>query len=234
MKDIDTRLPPTIGDILPAATAHIRPPISIPKFPNAKKLFGDMPDKKHRTPKPMPTPTLEQIPHLETSISFFVEGKPEPAGSKRAIPLFNRKTRTWVHNASGMPVVVVIDDNPKSAAWKKHIAKTARNHYHEGPVSCAVILTLTFYLLRPQGHFGTGKNSAMVKGSAPSFHVVKPDVTKLTRAVEDALSGVVYVDDNQIIMGHQWKQYGQREGVQIEIREVRLDENQKTLFDTTW
>ena len=73
-------------------------------------------------------------------------------------------------------------------------------------------------MLRPKGHFG--KRGLLP--SAPIAPIVKPDLLKLARAVEDALSGLVYKDDAQIVREILDKHYG--EPARVEIGLYRLDE----------
>lgn len=56
-----------------------------------------------------------------------------------------------------------------------------------------------FYLPRPKGHYGIGKNAGKLKPSAPKEHITKPDLTKLIRAAEDALTKLAWNDDAQNI-----------------------------------
>lgn len=62
----------------------------------------------------------------------------------------------------------------------------------------AVRVELIFKLPRPKGHFGSGKNSGIVKPSAPHYPTTKPDTDKLIRAVLDALTFVCFKDDSQV------------------------------------
>ncbi|MBA7632259.1 hypothetical protein ES703_39802 [subsurface metagenome] len=64
-----------------------------------------------------------------------------------------------------------------------------------GPIS----LKLTFFMGRPKGHFRTGKHAGELRPSAPEHPTSKPDLTKLTRAVEDALTGIIWKDDAQVV-----------------------------------
>jgi crossover junction endodeoxyribonuclease RusA len=50
--------------------------------------------------------------------------------------------------------------------------------------------------------------------------VVKPDLDKLLRATLDALTGVVFHDDAQVVKVIAEKVYGDVEGVKIEAREA--------------
>lgn len=145
-------------------------------------------------------------------IRFFVAGKPQPAGSKRAFP-FKRK--------DGKLGVAVSDDNPRAVDWKAVIAHQALHHagWQElltGPIE----LRLIFHVARPAGHFGSGKNSGIVKASAPPRPTTKPDVLKLARGVEDALTNVLWRDDAQIVDEHLHKVYSATPGVEIIVKEL--------------
>jgi Holliday junction resolvase RusA-like endonuclease len=127
-------------------------------------------------------------------IHFIVHGLAEPAGSKRAFT--NPKTgRT-----------IVTDANAKAGPWKREVTEAAveamnGNLLLDGPL----VLTLAFYVPRPKGHFG----KKGLRPSAPAYPAVKPDLTKLVRGVEDALTGIVYRDDAQIVVQRFQKLYGE-------------------------
>jgi Holliday junction resolvase RusA-like endonuclease len=159
-------------------------------------------------------------------------GKPEPAGSKTAIPLKNRFTGKWITDASGRPVINVIDDNPRSAAWKKTVAAGVRKLWRFDLLNEPVIFWAKFSLARPQYHYRSGRYSAELRPDAPAFPGVKPDVLKLARAVEDALTGVVWTDDALIIEEHLLKVWGPP-GVAIAVEAVMRDV-QGELFETRW
>jgi Holliday junction resolvase RusA-like endonuclease len=57
---------------------------------------------------------------------------------------------------------------------------------------------LVFRMPRPKAHYGTGKNSGVLKATAPTAHTSKPDVDNLIKGVIDGLAGVVFHDDRQI------------------------------------
>lgn len=88
-----------------------------------------------------------------------------------------------------------------------------------GPIE----LKLIFYMARPKGHFRTGKHAGELRESAPEHPTSKPDLTKLTRAVEDALTGIIWKDDSQVVQQDTKKVYCEPEdkvGVYITIASV--------------
>lgn len=126
-------------------------------------------------------------------ITFFTPGKPATQGSKRAF---------W---RPGMKHAGLKDDCERNLPWRTDVKDAARQVLkdmgspdlsgYEGPVK----MTITFFLLRPKSHFGSGKNSGNLKPAAPQHPTGKPDMTKLVRPVEDSLKGLVWRDDSQIV-----------------------------------
>jgi crossover junction endodeoxyribonuclease RusA len=83
-----------------------------------------------------------------------------------------------------------------------------------------VLIALTFKLHRPLSHYGSGKNARLVKPSAPKHPAKVPDIDKLTRAVLDALTSIVWVDDSQVVRLTASKVYvdrWQEEGVHLDV-----------------
>jgi|CXWL01.1.fsa_nt_gi Holliday junction resolvase RusA-like endonuclease len=140
-------------------------------------------------------------PHRVVSIAFIVLGVAQPKGSTKA---FMRP---------GMRFPVVTNDNPKTKPWAEIVRLVAQQHAPQGgPWSGPVDLTTTFYLPRPK--------------SLPKrvlHHTKKPDLDKLVRAVKDALKGVLYLDDSQVVDVKAMKRYATSihpPGVMVEIEPV--------------
>lgn len=140
-------------------------------------------------------------------IAFTVYGQPATAGSKKGF--INPKTKR----------IIITDDNPKSRPWKALVTDAARQAQRPdialltGPLH----VHMAFYTPRPKGHYG----ARGVRPSAPLHPTVKPDVLKLARAVEDALSGVIYRDDSQIVEERISKSYGEPARVEITIHPIK-------------
>ena len=153
------------------------------------------------------------IPSVE--LAFQVIGHPQPGGSKKAFPIRRAGRLTGQ--------VAVTDSNPRAKQWAQHViaaAITATDQHHNGwtPLTGPLLLDVLFVLPRPAGHYGTGRNTQTVRAGAPSHPHVRPDVTKLIRVVEDALTGIVWRDDAQIVNQHARKRYGHPPGAVITIR----------------
>jgi Holliday junction resolvase RusA-like endonuclease len=137
-----------------------------------------------------------------------VNGIPSPAGSKSgfAIPGTNR--------------VVIVDAAKRSRGWKNDVADEAARAMAGDLWRGPLLVQIVFGFPRPKAHFGTGRNADQVKSSAPHYHVVRPDVDKLSRAVMDALRGVVYADDSQVVCKTVSKQYEQTARTVIFVRKA--------------
>ena len=136
------------------------------------------------------------------NLQFFVPGIPAPGGSKR-------------HVGHG----ILVDAGKHNKEWRTAVAWVGSEHCKElftGPL----VVRFCFRFVRPQGHYGSGKNAHHVKASAPRWPAVRPDTTKLIRSTEDALTGIVWRDDAQIIDQHAYKEYAEQAGCLITISEA--------------
>ena len=150
-------------------------------------------------------------------ISFFVEGTPITQGSKQAFVRGGRAVLFDMSNKKrgGLPA-------GRLDRWRAKVAAVAKVYMGDaeswdGPIK----LDLEFYLQRPASHYT--KVSKRLTKSAPRHHVSRPDKGKLARAVEDAMSGIVYGDDSQVCAGQVEKHYAHRDsdpGVLVHVRRM--------------
>lgn len=95
----------------------------------------------------------------------------------------------------------------KEAGWK----------LTSGPIWMSV----DFILTRPDDHFGTGRNAGKLKPSAPRWPTARnSDRTNLLKSIEDALTGIVWHDDSQVVDGPPRKIYGSNDEIRITVREL--------------
>ncbi|MFA5195572.1 MAG: RusA family crossover junction endodeoxyribonuclease [Bacteroidales bacterium] len=87
-------------------------------------------------------------------------------------------------------------------------------------LDCPMLLELNFYMARPKGHYGTGKNSGKLKDSAPEWHTGRPDLDNLQKFVQDALNGVYYRDDATICQVIARKLYSEKPRTEITIHSL--------------
>lgn len=152
---------------------------------------------------------------MSTPIIIRVPGIPKTAGSKKAFPIFRGKgqAKTWVRN------IVTDDTGQAGKEWRASVqarAFDAMGDIGGDLLDCPLAVTMVFTLPRPKGHMG----AKGLRPSAPEYPAVKPDVLKLARSVEDALTGIVWRDDALIVREVIWKVYGQQPGVEIRVEEA--------------
>jgi Holliday junction resolvase RusA-like endonuclease len=136
-----------------------------------------------------------------SAVTLFIPGIPQPAGSKRAFP-FRR--------ANGRLGVRVTDDAKHGKGWRAVCVAEARKAYQGPPLEGPVEFLVVFTLPRP-------------KTSKRAYPDVRPDTTKLVRALEDAMTGILWVDDAQITQQEAMKHYahpGQPVGALLVVREI--------------
>jgi Holliday junction resolvase RusA-like endonuclease len=107
------------------------------------------------------------------------------------IPRGQDRARAFLPKGATRPVMTDTKENreDKRNIRAQVIAQGAK-YLGEAPIA----LTLTFYYPRPQSHF-TRKG---LRPDAPSVKDNGTDLSNLIKAVEDALTGIVWHDDRQI------------------------------------
>lgn len=141
---------------------------------------------------------------MARKILFEVYGKQAPCGSKRVITLKDGRS-------------FLIDANKNAAKWKDVVAKTAKAHYQGPLLDGALSLVVVFTIERPKNHT---TSKGLPSSTWREYPSVMPDATKLLRGTEDALTGIVWHDDGQIVRQHVYKQYGDAFKTTISIEEI--------------
>lgn len=138
-------------------------------------------------------------------LEFNVSGTPVPQGSKRI-------------GRHGARPVILDDNDDVLRPWRQRIVDAYDAHCAQQDkwlrrlvdgawpggevrrIGGPVVVRLRFYLPRPAGHFGTGRNAGQLKPSAPFYPAVRPDLDKYVRAVLDALTTCgAYEDDSRVV-----------------------------------
>lgn len=146
-----------------------------------------------------------------STMTISVTGLPAPQGSKR-------------HVGRG----IMIESSKAVAPWREDVRAAAlesANAHKWQPADTPTAVTILFYLPRPKGHYGTGRNAGVLRPSAPTFPAVMPDVDKLARATLDALtSAAVIPDDSRIVSLGAWKHYADTRNPGAEITITHLED----------
>lgn len=147
-----------------------------------------------------------------SKLILFVPGEPAPGGSKKGF--YNKNLKR----------VLMVPDCPRTKPWMNIVAAYARRAYPNKPLEGPIRVSYLFQFIRPEGHYGSGRNCRKLKPSARQHMTVKPDLTKIERSTEDALTGIIWKDDSQVVSCTKDKIYVDRytgdPGVWITVEEI--------------
>ena len=144
-------------------------------------------------------------------VSFSVVGTPTPKGSFTRMP------------HGGMVPAGTVDSRRRMDQWRMDVRNAAREAMGDSPPMVGPMrLFVEFALLPPK---------SMAKSQRGwKLPTTKPDVDKLLRMLADALTGIVYRDDSQVVMVALNKVYAwdEQPGAQVSA-ELINDESAKAL-----
>ena len=139
---------------------------------------------------------------MASSLSFRVDGLPQPKGSVTRMP------------HGGMIPAGTTASRQRKADWRTDIRAAASQAMPPGeqPYTGPVQVDVVFELPYPKSSVRKYQH-----GWLPL--IKKPDIDKLLRLLLDALTGIVWVDDNQVCYVHMQKHYAwdDRPGADIVI-----------------
>ena len=154
------------------------------------------------------------VPLLHTK----VPGVPRAGGSKR-------------HIGGGR----VIDASPRAKEWRANVTSFVYEAMVKGAIDKAqgpVSFRLVFYFTRPKSHYRTGKNAGVLKDNAPKLHLQRPDVTKLIRSTEDAITDAgLWMDDCYVVLqqaAKRWAGPHEFQGAVISVKHWVDDDKEDT------
>lgn len=120
-----------------------------------------------------------------------VYGDPAPQGSKR-----------FLGRSSVTGKGLMAEQSKKTEPWRVDVKAAAENALRElgmpAPLDGPIAARAVFSFRRPRSHYRTGKFSDQLRDTAPIYPCTPPDLSKLIRSTEDALKGLVWVDDGRV------------------------------------
>jgi Holliday junction resolvase RusA-like endonuclease len=166
-----------------------------------------------------------------TYLCFDVPGRPYPQGSKKA----------WAYTGKDGRIRAMLQESSHKGlrGYRRdltHGARLACAQWQEEecpreplpvipfPSGTPVSLIVTFVFTRPKSHYRTGKFAHLVRDDAPDSPVSRStgDLSKLVRAVEDALTDAgVWEDDSQVAQLSAMSVYGAEARTSITVESVR-------------
>jgi crossover junction endodeoxyribonuclease RusA len=127
-------------------------------------------------------------------MKLTVIGVPVPQGNKSGFPIRRKDGSIGVAMREGRSK----EAKMRFSDWRASIAACARLWLEQNgmpaPLDGAVELTIKFYMPRPKS-----------LRKSIGYPLSRPDLSKLVRCVEDALTGIAYVDDSRIVAAHLFK-----------------------------
>lgn len=110
----------------------------------------------------------------------------------------------------------------KTRKWQhlvriKAIAEKGR-HEAKLPFTGPVELNIDFFMPIPKTRMG--KFKIIQERKQWMYHAIKPDLSNMEKAIEDALNGVAYKDDCQIVVKTSTKKYSEDPRVVIRVMEI--------------
>ena len=143
-----------------------------------------------------------------SEVRFTAFVTPTPQGSMKGFVLPGK----W----GAKPRAILTSDNKKLKPYRGEVTREAMVALGKAGIAepfaakhVPVSMTLDFYIKKP--------DSVPKKRQHPS---VKPDLSKLIRSTEDAMTGILYADDAQVVDIRSRKHYGTPERVEVCVRTV--------------
>lgn len=136
-------------------------------------------------------------------IEFKVPGEPKGKGRPR-FSRVGKFTKTYT--------------DAKTKMYEEKIASAARlQMYPHEPLETPLSITLIFHIGVPKSYSKKRTTDCLTGKEWPTK---KPDVDNVAKAFLDAMNGIVYKDDVQVIRLHVYKKYSIDPHVHITIHEV--------------
>ncbi|WP_268913979.1 RusA family crossover junction endodeoxyribonuclease [Lentilactobacillus sp. SPB1-3] len=138
-------------------------------------------------------------------ISLTIHGNPVPAGR----PRFTRNGHAY--------------DPPKSRAYKQLVAIEAKKQYR-GPLLKDKPIEVYIAAYR-ENQKQISKIERTRRERKQSLPLRKPDTDNYVKSVLDALTGVIWADDNIICHIDAYKFYSDTPRIEVIVREIEIDKN---------
>ena len=115
---------------------------------------------------------------------------------------------------------IVVYDPPKVKAFKQQLHAMAKEKFKGAPLDGPLEVNWWFY--RPvQSSLSKAAKSRRLSGVEPP--VVKPDLSNYLKSAEDALNGVLWLDDRLIVIERCFKRYSEEPRIEVEVKRHKED-----------
>lgn len=156
------------------------------------------------------TAAHQEVHQVTRSVTLDVRGIPRPQGSMK------------MHRMPNGAEVTRYSNEDVLWGWRRQLTEAMRPLTGGEPFTDGVEALIGFEMVRPKGHFGTGRNMSVVRLSAPRHPIGRPDIDKLVRAILDSAKDAgIYRDDSQVVSLRAAKRYATGvPGVRVTFQEV--------------
>lgn len=104
-------------------------------------------------------------------------------------------------------------DPKKSSDYKSYVRAIA-NHINCKPMEGALVMRVDLYRGVPKSWRKQKQEEALAGIIKPT---IKPDCSNYLKGIEDALNGIAYLDDSQLVLVHVTKRYAAEPRAEIRI-----------------
>lgn len=108
-------------------------------------------------------------------------------------------------------------DDPKSAEYKDTVYSVAVENRPPEPLQSALSVKITCFRSIPAAF---SKRRQELAEAGEMYPITKPDIDNYVKGIKDALKGVMWRDDSQVVNLTAYKRYSKTPRVEISIREV--------------
>lgn len=120
---------------------------------------------------------------------------------------------------------------PRVTRWGTYTPKRTKDYedavkqayksvYKDGPIKGPIRIEITFYMYIP-------KNTSQVRTKAKIEDEIlptkRPDFDNMTKCITDALNGLAFEDDNQVVEAHIYKKFSDEPRAEVEIQRIEKE-----------
>ncbi len=148
-------------------------------------------------------------------LSFSIPIAPVAQARPRAVNMANRRK----YYRPGKPKII-LHDPTNVKRYKQLLGYYIRQHYTAKPITGPLRVTLRFYR-QVQKSVSRVEHDRRVHDK--KLPIVKPDVSNYVKSTEDALNGILWEDDAQIVIEQSEKHYSDNQRIEIEVEQIESE-----------
>lgn len=105
----------------------------------------------------------------------------------------------------------------KTVDYENLVKWSCKNKYKDKPLTGPIRIEITFYMYIPKK---TSKVRIKKKCEGSILPTKKPDWDNMAKSITDALNGIAYEDDNQIVEAHIYKKFSMDPRAEVKITKL--------------